>query len=192
MAKREISSTLKNLKFMQRGALKEVKPQKQEEVQPSGNFRSPGGIRKCVVIMEGDPHPTAAIGRLSFGSFNPSVDKLNEETANLASPEPANLASPEPASSSGGHTKAKASLRENGLSPDGAECSDTAMADSHGSGDQKRKQPDVVSETENFNTSAKAIEGGDQSTRKKSKKASFRQKHQKLDFAVLRAKTENK
>ncbi|CAI0393080.1 unnamed protein product [Linum tenue] len=184
MAKREISSTLKNLKFMQRGALKEVKPQKQEEVQPDGNFRSPGGIRKCVVIMEGDPHPTAAIGRLSFGSFNPSVDKLNEETANLASPEPA--------SSSGGHTKAKASLRENGLSPDGAECSDTAMPDSHGSGDQKRKQPDVVSETENFNTSAKAVEGGDQSTRKKSKKASFRQKHQKLDFAVLRAKTENK
>ncbi|CAI0539839.1 unnamed protein product [Linum tenue] len=186
MAKREISSTLKNLKFMQRGAPKEVKPEKQEEVQPNGNFVSPGGIRKCVVIMEGDPHPAAAIGRMSFGSFNPSVDKLNEETANLTSREPA--------SSSGGHTTANASLsRENGLSPEVAECSDTAMPDSHGSGDQKRKQPDAVSETENsINTVAEAVDGGDQSRRKKSKNASFRQKGQKLDFTVLRAKTENK
>lgn len=27
-----------------------------------------------VVIMEGDPHPGAAMGRMSFQSFNPSVD----------------------------------------------------------------------------------------------------------------------
>ncbi|KAF2311820.1 hypothetical protein GH714_026922 [Hevea brasiliensis] len=40
-----------------------------------------------VVIMEGDPHPGAAMGRMSFQSFNPSVDKLNEEAANFCRPE---------------------------------------------------------------------------------------------------------
>ncbi|XP_042456231.1 uncharacterized protein LOC122040843 isoform X2 [Zingiber officinale] len=35
-----------------------------------------------IVIMEGDPHPGALKGRMSFQSFNPSIDKLNEEAAN--------------------------------------------------------------------------------------------------------------
>ncbi|KAL4359312.1 hypothetical protein HN51_019039 [Arachis hypogaea] len=38
------------------------------------------------LIMEGDPHPGAARGRMSLQSFNPSVDKLNEEEAKLQQP----------------------------------------------------------------------------------------------------------
>ncbi|CAA3020408.1 M-phase phospho 6, partial [Olea europaea subsp. europaea] len=35
---------------------------------------------KCsVVIVEGDPHPVATSGWMSFLSFNPSIDKLNED-----------------------------------------------------------------------------------------------------------------
>ncbi|XP_021894426.1 uncharacterized protein LOC110812062 isoform X2 [Carica papaya] len=75
MAKREISSTLRNLKFMQRAAKNEEKAKKEEEVKPEGNFFPPGIVnRRCVVIMEGDPHPGAVIGRMSFQSFNPSID----------------------------------------------------------------------------------------------------------------------
>nr|XP_029150799.1 ABC transporter G family member 39-like [Arachis hypogaea] len=39
-----------------------------------------------VFITEGDPHPGAARGRMSFQSFNPSVDNLNEEEAKLQQP----------------------------------------------------------------------------------------------------------
>jgi len=38
-------------------------------------LKLPGFLRMCsVVIMEGDPHPGALKGRMSFQSFNPSVD----------------------------------------------------------------------------------------------------------------------
>ncbi|XP_030956005.1 uncharacterized protein LOC115978122 isoform X2 [Quercus lobata] len=63
MAKRELSSTLRNLKFMQRAALREENTKKDEDVKPDG-----------VVIMEGDPNPGAIKGRMSFQSFNPSID----------------------------------------------------------------------------------------------------------------------
>ncbi|XP_024981048.1 uncharacterized protein LOC112517898 isoform X2 [Cynara cardunculus var. scolymus] len=82
MAKRELSNTLKNLKFMQRGANKEEKTKKEEEVIPDGNFPSFITTKKCVVIMEGDPTPGAIRGRMSFQSFNPSIDKLNDEASN--------------------------------------------------------------------------------------------------------------
>ncbi|KAJ0720708.1 putative M-phase phosphoprotein [Helianthus annuus] len=35
-----------------------------------------------MVVMEGDPSPGAIRGRMSFQSFNPSIDKLNEEASN--------------------------------------------------------------------------------------------------------------
>ncbi|KAF3954074.1 hypothetical protein CMV_020531 [Castanea mollissima] len=86
MAKRELSSTLKNLKFMQRAALREENTKKDEDVKPDGNFCSPSTFnRKCVVIMEGDPHPGAIKGRMSFQSFNPSIDKLNEAASSPVS-----------------------------------------------------------------------------------------------------------
>ncbi|RID41354.1 hypothetical protein BRARA_J01322 [Brassica rapa] len=79
MAKREISSTLRNLKFMQRSALKEEKKKKIDD--DNANFTpSPGSVsKKCVVISDWDPQPRALFGRLSFQSFNPSIEKLNEE-----------------------------------------------------------------------------------------------------------------
>ncbi|EOY33994.1 Scarecrow-like transcription factor 11, putative isoform 2 [Theobroma cacao] len=71
MAKRELSSTLRGLKFMQRAAQREEKVKKEEEVNPEGSNTI---TKKCVVIMEGDPHPGAIVGRMSFQSFNPSID----------------------------------------------------------------------------------------------------------------------
>ncbi|KAJ0540397.1 putative M-phase phosphoprotein [Helianthus annuus] len=35
-----------------------------------------------MVVMEGDPSPGTIRGRMSFQSFNPSIDKLNEEASN--------------------------------------------------------------------------------------------------------------
>nr|KJB20048.1 hypothetical protein B456_003G130300 [Gossypium raimondii] len=70
MAKRELSSTLRGLKFMQRAAQREDKVKK-EEVKPE---ESSAITRKCVFIMEGDPHPGAVVGLMSFLSFNPSID----------------------------------------------------------------------------------------------------------------------
>ncbi|XP_023532309.1 uncharacterized protein LOC111794500 isoform X2 [Cucurbita pepo subsp. pepo] len=105
MAKREISNTLRNLKFMQRAAQKEEQPKKEEEVKPEENlFPSSNIIRKCVVLVEGDPHPGALQGRLSFQSFNPSIDKLNEEVASLGQRET-------PDSSSGNHSENVSSRR---------------------------------------------------------------------------------
>ncbi|BAT91851.1 hypothetical protein VIGAN_07048800 [Vigna angularis var. angularis] len=88
MARRELSSTLKNLKFMQRAAVREEKTKREEDIKPDVSIiTTPTTVtRKCVVIMEGDPHPGALKGRMSFQSFNPSVDKLNEEEARLRQP----------------------------------------------------------------------------------------------------------
>ncbi|KAF3502262.1 hypothetical protein F2Q69_00044189 [Brassica cretica] len=80
MAKREISSTLRNLKFMQRSALKEEKKKKKIDDDNANFTPSPGSVSKnCVVITDWDPQPRAFLGRLSFQSFNPSIEKLNEE-----------------------------------------------------------------------------------------------------------------
>ncbi|CAN4102459.1 unnamed protein product [Withania somnifera] len=70
MAKRELSGTLRNLKFMQRAALREEKSKKEEEVIPDRNFPSSSAPKRCVVIMEGDPHPGVIMGRMSFQGFN--------------------------------------------------------------------------------------------------------------------------
>ncbi|KAH0906821.1 hypothetical protein HID58_038648 [Brassica napus] len=98
MAKREISSTLRNLKFMQRSALKEEKKKKIDD--DNANFTpSPGSVsKKCVVITDWDPQPRALLGRLSFQSFNPSIEKLNEEALSGRKTD----ASPTGSSSNGG------------------------------------------------------------------------------------------
>uniref|UniRef100_A0A2P2JC40 Uncharacterized protein LOC105138367 n=2 Tax=Rhizophora mucronata TaxID=61149 RepID=A0A2P2JC40_RHIMU len=183
MAKRELSSTLRNLKFMQRAVQREGKRNKEEEdVKPVGNFSS-SDIRKCVVIMEGDPHPGAAIGRMSFGSFNPSVDKLNEEVADLRSPEP-----------SGGNTTISSSqsgdmpLRDNRSSLNGTENSNSAKRKQEINGDLKRKQ----TETEDQNKLAKVVRDRSVSS-PYSSEGSFKQpKREKLDWNVLIPKRQNK
>ncbi|KAJ0266718.1 Scarecrow-like transcription factor 11 [Hirschfeldia incana] len=81
MAKREISSTLRNLKFMQRSALKDEKKKKIDDDEANANFTpSTSSVKKkCVVITDWDPQPVTLLGRMSFQSFNPSIEKLNEE-----------------------------------------------------------------------------------------------------------------
>ncbi|KAJ6408948.1 hypothetical protein OIU84_008613 [Salix udensis] len=176
MAKRELSSTLKNLKFMQRAVQREEKTKKQEEeVKPEGNFFSPGIIKKCVVVMEGDPHPGAVLGRMSFQSFNPSVDKLNEAASNEAS---------DACASTSSHQSGRTDFRENESSPDRVECSYTEA-----NGDHKRKQSEVASEIHHQNKSPKMVQDGHQSS-PNSNKGSFKQpKRGKLDWNVLRPKS---
>ncbi|XP_062172576.1 uncharacterized protein LOC133878095 [Alnus glutinosa] len=182
MAKRELSSTLKNLKFMQRAAAREENIKKEEEVKPpDGNLTSPTTVnRKCVVITEGDPHPGAIKGRMSFQNFNPSIDKLSEATAN-----PESATSP---SSQGGGI----SFRENGSSMDGAGCSNIE-SNREASGELKRKQSEVVSETQYPNKSPKDVQSNQQSAPNNSKGSFKKPKGQKLDWSVLRpSKSQNK
>ncbi|PON68801.1 M-phase phosphoprotein [Trema orientale] len=179
MAKREFSSTLRNLKFMQRAAQRE-EVIKKEEVKPAQKFTSQGSVtRKCVVIMEGDPHPGATKGRMSFQSFNPAVDKLNEEATKVS--QPATLAT------SAGTEIGKVSVRENGSSIEG-ECSDIdkpKSSKSKANGDHKRKQSEIVSESQYPNKSPKSDQG-DQLSSSKRKGAFKKPKDEKLDWNVLR------
>ncbi|KAE8696675.1 putative Chitin-inducible gibberellin-responsive protein [Hibiscus syriacus] len=168
MAKRELSSTLRGLKFMQRAAHREEKVVKEEEVKPEGISTI---TRKCVVIMEGDPRPGATVGRMSFQSFNPSIDKLNESALNVCRPD-----------ASGG----RPSSSENGSASEANDCSKVGTDKHEGNGDLKRKQVDMVSKPVYPNKSpknGKAIQSSPRSNKASSKKQS---KHEKLDWNVLR------
>ncbi|KAK9053732.1 hypothetical protein SSX86_024806 [Deinandra increscens subsp. villosa] len=179
MAKRELSSTLRNLKFMQRGANnKEEKTKKEEEVIPDGNFRSFITTKKCMVIMEGDPSPGAIRGRMSFQSFNPSIDKLNEVASNLRqSDDDANHAT------CSGDQGGKPSDRENE--------EPVSLNSNKFNGDLKRKQVDATAEVQVHNKSPNVIEGNPSSSSNNSRKKSH--KRGKLDFNVLRSpKSQNR
>ncbi|KAL4558224.1 hypothetical protein LXL04_036422 [Taraxacum kok-saghyz] len=169
MAKRELSSTLRNLKFMQRGSNKEEKTKKEEEVTPNGNFPSFITTKKCMVIMEGDPSPGAIRGRMSFQSFNPSIDKLNEEALNPRQSE-------NDATCSGHQPN-----RENEIAEDG----EMSMKEETSSGKKaKRKQSEVITDINSPNT----IEGSHGSSSNNGKKNSHKpNKRGKLDFNVLRS-----
>ncbi|XP_044483899.1 uncharacterized protein LOC123209809 [Mangifera indica] len=174
MPRRELSSTLKNLKFMQRTVHRDEKINKEEEAKPDGNFIFPGEVeRKCVVIMEGDPHPGAIVGRMSFQSFNPSIDKLNEATNNLFQTEAS-------ASCSGNQT-VRNSERENGSSQDGAGCL-KVRPPGEGNIDLKRKQ----SEKQYSNKSLKIVEAGSKSSRSNHKGSHNQPRRDKVDWSVLR------
>ncbi|KAG6678226.1 hypothetical protein I3842_14G069800 [Carya illinoinensis] len=181
MAKRELSSTLKNLKFMQRAAAREGNIKKEEEFKSDGNFCSPGTVnRKCVVIMEGNPHPGAIKGRMSFQSFNPSIDKLNEAAAN-----------PVCATSSGSQSGG-IFFRENG-STGGADGMNVDESNLKANGNHKRKQSDIVSETQNPNKSPKHVQGNQQSSPNNTKGSFKTPKGHRLDWSVLRpSKSQNK
>ncbi|XP_078446971.1 scarecrow-like transcription factor 11 (SCL11) [Wolffia australiana] len=87
MAKRELSSTLKNLKFMQRSVPKEEKPPEDEtELKVEDGFKSVASVSgKCIVITEGNPHPSESKGRMSFQCFNPAVDRMYQTSSALPS-----------------------------------------------------------------------------------------------------------
>ncbi|XP_050236186.1 uncharacterized protein LOC126686183 [Mercurialis annua] len=185
MAKREMSTTLKNLKFMQRAAVREEITKKPEEEKiPDGNFVSLGSIRKCMVIMEGDPQPGASIGRISFQSFNPSVDKLNEEASNGGRCEESDVC----ATTSSDHS-GKKSFRGNGTSLDGVESSNTGNTNLN---DLKRKQLEAELEPESQHKNKSPKTEGDQQSFPNSNRKSFKQpKKEKLDWNVLRPKSQN-
>ncbi|KAM7259422.1 hypothetical protein ACFE04_015163 [Oxalis oulophora] len=173
MAKRELSNTLRNLKFMQRG----VKVKQEEEaiipvVVDDGNFFSPATVKKCVVVMEGDPHPGAVIGRMSFQRFNPSIDKMNETAANPSQPDAS-------VSSSGGQS-GKTSFRESASSQDGMNEDNTEAT-----ADLKRKQSDVESKPQYPNKSPKSSNGAQQSS-PGSSKGFKKPKPEKTNWSALR------
>lgn len=187
MAKREISNTLRNLKFMQRAAQREEQPRKEEEVKPDENFfPSSTIIRKCVVLVEGDPHPGALKGRMSFQSFNPSIDKLNEEVASLGRREI-------PSTSSGSHS-GNHSSRENESSRNEAVCSNIDEKNCEANGDLKRKQSEVVSEGQHPTKFSKSGRDNQQSSFSNGKGPFKKPKgEKKLDWNVLRpSKAPNK
>ncbi|XP_028762856.1 uncharacterized protein LOC114721204 [Neltuma alba] len=153
MAKRELSSTLKNLKFMQRAALREEKSKKEEDEVKSDVhiFGTPTISRKCIFIMEIGPHPRAIKGQMSFQSFNPRIAGRNEEDAGLHQPAAQ--------TSSSRNQSGNISIRENGLPVDG---SNRANTSNEISGDLKRKQSDAMSEAQNPTKSPKNDNGDDQ------------------------------
>ncbi|GMI81771.1 hypothetical protein like AT5G59460 [Hibiscus trionum] len=174
MAKRELSSTLRGLKFMQRAAQREEKVIKEEVVKPEGISNI---TRKCVVVMEGDPRPGATVGRMSFRSFNPSIDKLNEAASNVCWPD-----------ASGGRNLSS----ENGSASEATDCSKVGMDEHEGNGDLKRKHSNIVSEPAYPNKPPKngdASHSAPSSSKASSKKQS---KREKLDWNVLRPPKPNR
>lgn len=171
---------------MQRAAQKEEQPKKEEEVKPEENlFPSSNIIRKCVVLVEGDPHPGALQGRLSFQSFNPSIDKLNEEVASLGQRETLD-------SSSGNHSE-NVSSRENGSSRNEAVFSNNDEKNCETNGDLKRKQSEVVSEGRHPTKFPKSGRDNQQSSFNNGKGFFKKPKGENLDWNVLRpSKTPNK
>ncbi|KAI3450371.1 hypothetical protein Pfo_007036 [Paulownia fortunei] len=178
MAKRELSSTLKNLKFMQRAAQKDEKAKKEEEVMPAGDFPSSSAVKRCVVIVEGDPHPGATRGRMSFLSFNPSIDKLNEEASDHSETESA-------ATSSGRQNEATP-IGENGSSQYRLDNLESNVSSSDAYGDIKRKQAEVASEAHYPNKSRKNDKDNQDSTPTSSHSSQKQHKREKLDWNVLR------
>uniref|UniRef100_A0A803LCF8 M-phase phosphoprotein 6 n=1 Tax=Chenopodium quinoa TaxID=63459 RepID=A0A803LCF8_CHEQI len=173
MAKREMSATLKNLKFMQRGAQKEEKPKKEvEETKPDGKFNFPSNVsRKCVVIMEGDPHPGTVRGRMSFQNFNPTIDKLKDEAANGHEAE---------ASTSSSFQTGRNLDRENDTSDRTEMNKGTIDVDE----ELKRKQPETLSKKNKPKKLQKDGQGNKQPS--PSENSSHKQsKRDKLDYNVL-------
>lgn len=177
MARREISSTLKNLKFMQRAALREEKPKIEEEVKPDVSVGTSFAVsRKCVVIMEGDPRPGALKGRMSFQSFNPKVDKLNEEEARLR----------QPAAETTRNQNVDASFRENSSSVEGSEYANTDKKSVEVNGKVKRKQSEVICDGQYPNKSPKNDHDDKQSSPSSSLGSFKKPTGDKLDWSVLR------
>ncbi|XP_057782835.1 uncharacterized protein LOC131000784 [Salvia miltiorrhiza] len=176
MAKRELSTTLKNLKFMQRASQKEEKTKKEEEVVPASDFPACSATKRCIVIVEGDPHPGATRGRMSFLSFNPSIDKLNEEASSPSETESA-------ATSSGRQNE---SFRENGSPQCRSDDLGLDSSSNDSNGNHKRKQHDSGTEAETPSKSRKSDQDNQDSNPARSRSSQKKNKREKLDWNVLR------
>ncbi|PAN32207.1 hypothetical protein PAHAL_5G471400 [Panicum hallii] len=187
-AKREISSTLRNLKFMQRGAAaQKVEEKAKVEVQEEVVVASSGGsgssaqvARKCIVIMEGNPHPGAVKGRMSFQNFNPSIDKLNEEARGDRESESA--------SPSNHHQDSANSSRGDEVPGSRFRGFDIESSESISLNELKRKEPELDMETPSDNPQKTNVDGrtSSQSNGRGSHKSNKREK--KYDFNHLRQK----
>ncbi|KAI0509816.1 hypothetical protein KFK09_010413 [Dendrobium nobile] len=174
MAKRELSNTLKNLKFMQRAAPREEKINEQKEnPEPIRNFFDTANAasparRRCIVIVEGDPHPGALRGRMSFQSFNPSIDKLNEEATTIHQSPASNT--------SNGNDNISYRSESKGSSQE--QISDSEL---------KRKQPVVDSEIPSPSKSQKTgIDANGKSSPQNPNSSKKHKKREKLDWNLLR------
>ncbi|KAL3653174.1 hypothetical protein CASFOL_002855 [Castilleja foliolosa] len=178
MAKRELSSTLKNLKFMQRAAQKDDKSKKDDDVLPAADFPSSSVVKRCVVIVEGDPHPGATRGRMSFLCFNPSIDKLNDATSENSETGAA--------AASSCKQNEKTMSRENGSAQSRPENMDLDASSSDGYADFKRKQAEAASEAQYPNKSRRKDQENNDSTPNSSRGSQKQHKRDKLDWSVLR------
>ncbi|XAR58970.1 hypothetical protein NMG60_11014569 [Bertholletia excelsa] len=179
MAKRELSSTLRNLKFMQRAAQRQEKSKKEEQVIPDAVFPSLVTLKKCVVIMEGDPHPGLLKGRMSFQNFNPSIDKLNGEARNIPQSEPSSA-------TCSVNQNGRISDRENASTLDGSQIRKPNMFDNDANVEHKRKQDEVVSEAECVGKSQKNSQVDLGSSSNNGRSSHKKPKREKLDWNVLR------
>ncbi|XWS28001.1 hypothetical protein CRYUN_Cryun25bG0028800 [Craigia yunnanensis] len=139
--------------------------------------------------MEGDPHPGAIVGRMPFQSFNPSIDKLNEEASNVCRPD-----------APGGGTLSRwdayllsdfLSLNwdnENGYASEAANCSKV----SKDNGDLKRKQSDIDSKPQYPNKSPKNGHGVQLSPTTSKVSSKKQPKREKLNWNVLRPPKSNR
>eukprot|EP00262_Sarcandra_glabra_P009297 TRINITY_DN2342_c0_g1_i1.p1 TRINITY_DN2342_c0_g1~~TRINITY_DN2342_c0_g1_i1.p1 ORF type:complete len:192 (-),score=38.61 TRINITY_DN2342_c0_g1_i1:326-901(-) len=182
MAKRELSNTLKSLKFMQRTIQKEEKTKKEEEVKSDGNFLSSTNNhnRRCIVIMEGNPHPGAIKGRMSFQSFNPSIDKLTEEAANLHQSPVSTTSSSDQSARNTDRESETSQIRLGGLN--------IARTDDCSDLDHKRKQPEIVNGKQSLYKSPRNASGeSDGESSQNNRQSSHKQQKRKnLNWRVLR------
>lgn len=191
-AKKGLSSTLRNLKFMQRAAVAQKVEEKADvevemeaaEVAPVANGAGDGSpvqvARKCVVVMEGNPHPGAVKGRMSFQNFNPSIDKLNDE----ASGRPTQSASPSNSQQDSANTSRTddvSASRFRGFNIDSSE--------SISLNELKRKEPELGMETPPSRRKLKPV-GQDVDGQSSSQSNGFgsrkSNKRGKLDYNLLR------
>jgi len=174
---------------MQRGAAaqkveEKAKVEVQEEVvaaAPSGGFGSSAQVaRKCIVIMEGNPHPGAVKGRMSFQNFNPSIDKLNEEARGDGESESA--------SPSNHHQDSANSSRGDDVPGSRFRGFDIDSSESISLNELKRKQPELDMETPSDTPQKTNVDGrsSSQSNGRGSHKSNKREK--KYDFNHLRQK----
>ncbi|KAF7027651.1 hypothetical protein CFC21_039678 [Triticum aestivum] len=193
-AKKGLSSTLRNLKFMQRAAVaQKIEDKADVEVEeaaaevvmtPAANGGGVGSsvqvARKCVVVMEGNPLPGAVKGRMSFQNFNPSIDKLNDE----ASGRPTQSASPSNSQQDSANTS-----RVDDISASRFRSFNVDSSESISLNELKRKEPELEMETPPSRklpkTAGQSVDGqpSSQSNGRGSGKSN---KHEKLDFNLLR------
>ncbi|KAL8159327.1 hypothetical protein V2J09_000864 [Rumex salicifolius] len=190
---------------MQRATQKEEKPKKEEELKSTGNFVSPGTLIKqrwywClsffvafdipqekksnfhisgrhVVIMEGDPHPGAVRGRMSFLNFNPSIDKLNEDSVCDQS---------EASTTFSGAQNVRPSERKDSSLKNGSGITEMGMHSGITDGELKRKQAEAATEVLHPNKLKKNGNGDPEPSSGRKMNSNKQSKREKLDWNVLR------